>query len=156
MTSDDVRFWHKADLLNALTNVRFWGQSGHDLNGPLYRLMTQSGRSNLARLKSGAASSARLLATAEDTLSKGDGAPTKKSPGREKRKVVPGLKCYDWNSQFPAPYFAPRAMRQHPAARRRQYTDRIQAIIFQRSSSVLIMFPKGGIGPTTASEPFRR
>ena len=107
MTSDDVRFWHKADLLNALTNVRFWGQSGHDLNGPLYRLMTQSGRSNLARLKSGAASSARLLATAEDTLSKGDGAPTKKSPGREKRKVVPGLKCYDWNSQFPAPYFAP-------------------------------------------------
>jgi hypothetical protein len=25
----DVRFWHKADMLNALTNVRFWGQSGH-------------------------------------------------------------------------------------------------------------------------------
>ena len=24
-----VRFWHKADMLNALTNVRFWGQSGH-------------------------------------------------------------------------------------------------------------------------------
>jgi hypothetical protein len=24
----DVRFWHKADMLNALTNVRFWGQSG--------------------------------------------------------------------------------------------------------------------------------
>ena len=20
----DVRFWHKADMLNALTNVRFW------------------------------------------------------------------------------------------------------------------------------------
>jgi hypothetical protein len=33
--------------------------------------MTQSGRSNLARLKSRAASSARLLATAEETLSKG-------------------------------------------------------------------------------------
>ena len=29
----DVRFWHKADTLNALTNVRFWGQSGHDSNG---------------------------------------------------------------------------------------------------------------------------
>jgi hypothetical protein len=25
----DVRFWHKADMLNSLTNVRFWGQSGH-------------------------------------------------------------------------------------------------------------------------------
>jgi hypothetical protein len=25
----NVRFWHKADLLNALMNVRFWGQSGH-------------------------------------------------------------------------------------------------------------------------------
>ena len=25
----EVRFWHKADMLNALTNVRFWGQSGH-------------------------------------------------------------------------------------------------------------------------------
>ena len=24
-----VRFWHKADKLNGLTNVRFWGQSGH-------------------------------------------------------------------------------------------------------------------------------
>jgi hypothetical protein len=22
-------FWHKADTLNALTHVRFWGQSGH-------------------------------------------------------------------------------------------------------------------------------
>jgi hypothetical protein len=25
----NVRFWHKADMLNALMNVRFWGQSGH-------------------------------------------------------------------------------------------------------------------------------
>ena len=25
-----VRFWHKADMLNALTNVHFWGQSGSD------------------------------------------------------------------------------------------------------------------------------
>jgi hypothetical protein len=23
-----VRLWHKADMLNALANVRFWGQSG--------------------------------------------------------------------------------------------------------------------------------
>ena len=28
---------------NALTNVRYWGQSGHDANGPLCRLMTQNG-----------------------------------------------------------------------------------------------------------------
>jgi hypothetical protein len=25
----DVGYWHKADMLNALTNVRFWGQFGH-------------------------------------------------------------------------------------------------------------------------------
>src|SRR6476646_9658734 len=31
-------------MLNALSNVRFWGQSGRDSNGPLCRLMTQSGR----------------------------------------------------------------------------------------------------------------
>jgi hypothetical protein len=43
--------------------------------------------------------------------------------------------------------------RQHPSARRPQYTDLIQAMIFQRSSSVLMVSPKGGIGPTTASEP---
>jgi hypothetical protein len=24
-----VCYWHKADMGNALTNVRFWGQSGH-------------------------------------------------------------------------------------------------------------------------------
>ena len=24
-----VRYWHKADMLNAPTNVRFGGQSGH-------------------------------------------------------------------------------------------------------------------------------
>jgi hypothetical protein len=24
-----VCFWHKADMLYVLTNVRFWGQSGH-------------------------------------------------------------------------------------------------------------------------------
>ena len=45
---------------------------------------------------------------------------------------------------------------QHPSTRRPQYTDLIQAMIFQRSSSVLITSPKCGIGPTTASEPFRR
>jgi len=28
----NVRFWHKADMLNALTNVRFWGQTGHLTN----------------------------------------------------------------------------------------------------------------------------
>jgi hypothetical protein len=28
----DVRYWHKANLLNALTNVRFWEQTGHLTN----------------------------------------------------------------------------------------------------------------------------
>jgi hypothetical protein len=28
----NVRFWHKADILNALTNVRFWGQTGRLTN----------------------------------------------------------------------------------------------------------------------------
>ena len=27
-----VRFWHLADMLNALTNVRFWEQTGHLTN----------------------------------------------------------------------------------------------------------------------------
>ena len=44
----DVRLWHKADMLNALTNVRFLGQSGHDANGPLCRLMTHNGPSSAA------------------------------------------------------------------------------------------------------------
>ena len=29
MEDMDVCFWHKADMLNALTNVCFRGQSGH-------------------------------------------------------------------------------------------------------------------------------
>jgi hypothetical protein len=28
----NVRYWHKADMLNALTNVRFWEQIGHLTN----------------------------------------------------------------------------------------------------------------------------
>jgi hypothetical protein len=28
VAAQNVRFWHIADMLNALTNVRFWGQSG--------------------------------------------------------------------------------------------------------------------------------
>jgi len=28
VANSDVCLWHKADMLNALTNVRFWGQSG--------------------------------------------------------------------------------------------------------------------------------
>jgi GNAT superfamily N-acetyltransferase len=48
-----------------------------------------------------------------------------------------------------------RCSRQHPAGRSWQFTDLIQAMIFQRSSSVLMVSPKGGIGPTTASEPLR-
>jgi hypothetical protein len=26
----NVRYWHKADMLNALANVRFWGQADSD------------------------------------------------------------------------------------------------------------------------------
>ena len=26
----NVRFWHKADMLNALTNDRFWGKADSD------------------------------------------------------------------------------------------------------------------------------
>jgi hypothetical protein len=49
----------------------------------------------------------------------------------------------------------PQNGRQHPPTRRLQCTDLIEAMIFQRSSSVLMVSPKGGIGPTTASEPLR-
>jgi hypothetical protein len=28
----DVRYWHKADMLNALANVRFWEKTGHLTN----------------------------------------------------------------------------------------------------------------------------
>jgi hypothetical protein len=39
----NVRLWHKADMLDALANVRFWGQSGHDADVTRCLLMTQSG-----------------------------------------------------------------------------------------------------------------
>ncbi|MGB8708631.1 MAG: hypothetical protein WCD39_02530, partial [Methyloceanibacter sp.] len=29
LSAAKVRLWHKADVLNSLTNVRFWEQSGH-------------------------------------------------------------------------------------------------------------------------------
>jgi hypothetical protein len=35
----DVRLWHKADMLNALTNVRFWSKP--DIDQPL---LTKDGR----------------------------------------------------------------------------------------------------------------
>jgi len=35
-------------MLNARTNVRFWGQSGRESNGPLCQLMTQSGHACFA------------------------------------------------------------------------------------------------------------
>jgi hypothetical protein len=38
-----VRYWYLADMLFTLANVCFWVESGHDANGPLCRLMTQSG-----------------------------------------------------------------------------------------------------------------
>jgi hypothetical protein len=39
----DVGNWHKADIFNALTNVRFWGQSRHGADLSVCPLMTQSG-----------------------------------------------------------------------------------------------------------------
>ena len=33
MLQAHVRLWHKADTLNALTNVRFLRESGHELKG---------------------------------------------------------------------------------------------------------------------------
>jgi hypothetical protein len=38
----NVRFLHKADMLNALTNVRFWGQGGHCSDWSVSPLMTIS------------------------------------------------------------------------------------------------------------------
>ena len=45
---DHVRLWHKADMLNALTNVRFWWQSGHDADVTRCLLMTYSGHWSFA------------------------------------------------------------------------------------------------------------
>ena len=42
---DVARYWHKADMLNALANVRFEGNNGHDADVMRYLLMTQSGYS---------------------------------------------------------------------------------------------------------------
>jgi len=43
----NVCYWHIADVPLALTNVCFDGKNGHDANGPLCLLMTQSGHSPL-------------------------------------------------------------------------------------------------------------
>ena len=41
----DVRLWHKADVQNALMNVRFEGKNGHDADVTRCPLMTLSGHS---------------------------------------------------------------------------------------------------------------
>jgi hypothetical protein len=38
----NVRYWHKADMLNALMNVRFEGKNGHDAGVTPFPLMTHS------------------------------------------------------------------------------------------------------------------
>ena len=38
----NVCYRHKADMLNALTNDRFWGQSGHAAYSSVCPRMTQS------------------------------------------------------------------------------------------------------------------
>ena len=40
-----VCLWHLADMLNALTNVRFEGNNGHDADVTRCLLMTQGGHS---------------------------------------------------------------------------------------------------------------
>ena len=40
-----VRFWHKAEMAVAVSNVRFWGQSGHCEFRASCLLLTQSGHS---------------------------------------------------------------------------------------------------------------
>ena len=42
LTLAHVRLWHKADMLNALTNVRFGGQSGYGADLSVCPLVTQS------------------------------------------------------------------------------------------------------------------
>src|SRR6185369_14616068 len=49
VANSDVCLWHKADMLNALTNVRFWGQSGRGADAGQCLLMTQSRHSLLFR-----------------------------------------------------------------------------------------------------------
>jgi hypothetical protein len=39
----NVRFWHKADMLNALINVRFGGKNGHGAELAACPLLTHSG-----------------------------------------------------------------------------------------------------------------
>jgi hypothetical protein len=43
LAETNVRYWHKADMLHALTNVRFEGKNGHDADVTRCVLMTQSG-----------------------------------------------------------------------------------------------------------------
>src|SRR4029078_3480386 len=39
----NVSFWHFSDIQPALTNVRYWGESGHGSDLSVCPLMTQSG-----------------------------------------------------------------------------------------------------------------
>ena len=41
----NVRYWHKADMLKRWPNVRFEGNNGHDADVMRYLLMTRSGYS---------------------------------------------------------------------------------------------------------------
>ena len=43
--TQNVRYWHLADILTDAFNVRFWGESGHDFLRYERPLLTQSGHS---------------------------------------------------------------------------------------------------------------
>ena len=43
----DVRYWLKADMLKALTNVCFEGKNGHDADLSVCRLLTLSGHRSM-------------------------------------------------------------------------------------------------------------
>src|SRR4029078_5682949 len=78
-----VRYWHKADMLNPLANVRFWGQSGHDSNGAVMSAMTQSGHSIIMH---------STLNRELDPLGKWQFGPVIDCVGRATHVALPGIR----------------------------------------------------------------
>jgi hypothetical protein len=49
----DVRYWHKADILVMLSDVRFWGQSGHQPARDFIACADESARTSNQALHTG-------------------------------------------------------------------------------------------------------